>query len=140
MTQRLTQSANQSLFVIHDHAPPSCFEYPSYMRFSKSCYKVSHAYAVFSKDGLIDFAFSSRIIIAALSMEKDFNLQLILVRGHAMTKGLCIKCGKEVGASRKSPGWRCPRCNSVYCEACAPDRGTLAKRPTCPECGVAMRE
>ena len=55
-----------------------------------------------------------------------------------MAKGICRRCGKEVGSFLKPPGWRCPRCAYVFCDACSPKIGTLFKKPACPECGVAM--
>ncbi len=56
-----------------------------------------------------------------------------------MRRGLCFKCGREVGGLLRPPSWRCSSCLHVYCERCAKDRvGLLFKKPVCPECKVEL--
>ena len=55
-----------------------------------------------------------------------------------MVKGICVNCGKQVGGMFQPKGWKCPSCGKCYCENCGPKIGMLFKKPTCPNCGVAL--
>jgi predicted RNA-binding Zn-ribbon protein involved in translation (DUF1610 family) len=57
-----------------------------------------------------------------------------------MARGICKKCGKEIGTFMRPLGWKCPKCGFVYCGPCSPKIGMFVKTPACPDCGVVMRQ
>jgi len=57
-----------------------------------------------------------------------------------LRRGLCFKCGREIGGLFKPPSWKCSACEHLYCERCAKDRvGLLFKKPVCPVCRIELR-
>jgi len=56
-----------------------------------------------------------------------------------MTKNVCKKCGKKINKLISPKGYRCPRCNLIFCKGCSPVVGGLViKRKGCPECGTKL--
>jgi hypothetical protein len=58
-----------------------------------------------------------------------------------LRRGLCFRCGREIGGFFRPPAWRCAVCQHLYCEGCAKKKvGLIFKKPTCPECKIELRD
>ena len=55
-----------------------------------------------------------------------------------MARGICAKCGKQVGGFMKPKAWMCPKDRTAFCEDCCPKVGMVFKKPACPECGIEL--
>jgi hypothetical protein len=65
-----------------------------------------------------------------------------LVGGYPwLRRGLCFRCGREIGGFLRPQAWRCVACLHLYCEGCAKKKvGVIFKKPTCPECKIELRD
>ena len=58
-----------------------------------------------------------------------------------MVRGLCSVCGRQVGGLFKAVPWQCPKCRSLFCEACPKKKvGRWFKKPFCPNCDIELTE